>query len=252
MYPFLSELSAKSRRRHLLLPQRRPAQSAVRDRLRPPAAQDMARFLGDFAERRPHQHRRWLLRQHPGAHRRHRPGARRPAAPPARHQARGRRMSSSGDSSPRRPKAPPSLRLAALHPAARRLHHARRAHQRRRLPQVRQAHQGRQVRGSRLRRAPAGRKRRQRHRHLHGRRHDRRRRRHELATSSSSLSEPEVAKVPFMVDSSKWEVIEAGLKCLQGKGNRQLHLAQRRRRQVPPERPHRPQVWRRRRRHGLR
>src|ERR1022692_4474446 len=31
-------------------------------------------------------------------------------------------------------------------------------------------------------------------------------------------SEPEVAKVPFMVDSSKWEVIEAGLKCLHGKG----------------------------------
>ena len=31
-------------------------------------------------------------------------------------------------------------------------------------------------------------------------------------------SEPEVAKVPIMVDSSKWEVIEAGLKCLQGKG----------------------------------
>ena len=31
-------------------------------------------------------------------------------------------------------------------------------------------------------------------------------------------SEPEVAKVPFMVDSSKWEVIEAGLKWLQGKG----------------------------------
>jgi len=31
-------------------------------------------------------------------------------------------------------------------------------------------------------------------------------------------SEPEVAKVPFMVDSSKWEVIEAGLKGMQGKG----------------------------------
>jgi len=31
-------------------------------------------------------------------------------------------------------------------------------------------------------------------------------------------TEPEVAKVPFMVDSSKWEVIEAGLRCLQGKG----------------------------------
>jgi len=31
-------------------------------------------------------------------------------------------------------------------------------------------------------------------------------------------SEPEVAKVPFMVDSSNWKVIEAGLKCIQGKG----------------------------------
>ncbi|MGA7523505.1 MAG: methionine synthase [Acidobacteriaceae bacterium] len=31
-------------------------------------------------------------------------------------------------------------------------------------------------------------------------------------------SEPEVAAVPFMIDSSKWEVIEAGLKCMQGKG----------------------------------
>jgi 5-methyltetrahydrofolate--homocysteine methyltransferase len=31
-------------------------------------------------------------------------------------------------------------------------------------------------------------------------------------------SEPEVAKVPFMIDSSNWEVIEAGLKCIQGKG----------------------------------
>jgi 5-methyltetrahydrofolate--homocysteine methyltransferase len=31
-------------------------------------------------------------------------------------------------------------------------------------------------------------------------------------------SEPEVAKVPFMIDSSKWEVVVAGLKQLQGKG----------------------------------
>lgn len=30
-------------------------------------------------------------------------------------------------------------------------------------------------------------------------------------------SEPEIAKVPLMIDSSKWEVIEAGLKCIQGK-----------------------------------
>ncbi len=31
------------------------------------------------------------------------------------------------------------------------------------------------------------------------------------------MAEPEIARVPVMVDSSKWEVIEAGLKCLQGK-----------------------------------
>ena len=31
-------------------------------------------------------------------------------------------------------------------------------------------------------------------------------------------AEPDIAKVPIMVDSSRWEVIEAGLKCLQGKG----------------------------------
>ncbi|MEI7731195.1 MAG: methionine synthase [Verrucomicrobiota bacterium] len=32
------------------------------------------------------------------------------------------------------------------------------------------------------------------------------------------VSEPEIARVPIMIDSSKWSVIEAGLKCLQGKG----------------------------------
>jgi 5-methyltetrahydrofolate--homocysteine methyltransferase len=31
-------------------------------------------------------------------------------------------------------------------------------------------------------------------------------------------SEPEIARVPIMVDSSKWSVIEAGLQCVQGKG----------------------------------
>ncbi|TYK40615.1 methionine synthase [Bacteroides pyogenes] len=31
------------------------------------------------------------------------------------------------------------------------------------------------------------------------------------------MSEPEISRVPVMIDSSKWEVIEAGLKCLQGK-----------------------------------
>ena len=32
------------------------------------------------------------------------------------------------------------------------------------------------------------------------------------------VSEPEIARLPFMIDSSKWTVIEKGLKCLQGKG----------------------------------
>ena len=31
-------------------------------------------------------------------------------------------------------------------------------------------------------------------------------------------AEPDIARVPVMIDSSKWEVIEAGLKCIQGKG----------------------------------
>ncbi len=31
------------------------------------------------------------------------------------------------------------------------------------------------------------------------------------------MAEPDIARVPFMIDSSKWEVIESGLKCVQGK-----------------------------------
>src|SRR5712692_2236182 len=31
-------------------------------------------------------------------------------------------------------------------------------------------------------------------------------------------TEPEIARIPIMVDSSKWSVLEAGLKCMQGKG----------------------------------
>ncbi|WP_442497648.1 methionine synthase [Methylobacter sp. sgz302048] len=31
-------------------------------------------------------------------------------------------------------------------------------------------------------------------------------------------SEPDIARVPIMLDSSKWEILEAGLKCIQGKG----------------------------------
>ncbi len=42
--------------------------------------------------------------------------------------------------------------------------------------------------------------------------------REEMATFLNLvMSEPDIARVPVMIDSSKWEVIEAGLKCLQGK-----------------------------------
>ena len=65
-------------------------------------------------------------------------------------------------------------------------------------------------------------------------------------------SEPEVAKVPFMVDSSKWEVIEAGLKCLQGKGIVNSISLKEGEGEVPSERRSSPQIRCRRRRHGLR
>ena len=32
-----------------------------------------------------------------------------------------------------------------------------------------------------------------------------------------AATEPEIAKVPFMIDSSKWSIIESSLKCVQGK-----------------------------------
>ena len=32
-----------------------------------------------------------------------------------------------------------------------------------------------------------------------------------------AATEPDIAKVPFMIDSSNWDVIEAGLKHIQGK-----------------------------------
>ena len=31
-------------------------------------------------------------------------------------------------------------------------------------------------------------------------------------------AEPDISRVPVMIDSSKWSIIEAGLKCIQGKG----------------------------------
>ena len=39
----------------------------------------------------------------------------------------------------------------------------------------------------------------------------------EMTTPQSDCFQAEVARVPVMIDSSKWDVIVAGLKCLQGK-----------------------------------
>ena len=45
-------------------------------------------------------------------------------------------------------------------------------------------------------------------------------------------SEPDICRVPIMIDSSKWAVIEAGLKCMQGKGVVNSHQPERRRRKI--------------------
>ena len=47
-------------------------------------------------------------------------------------------------------------------------------------------------------------------------------------------SEPDISKVPVMVDSSKWSVIEAGLKCTAGQVHCQFHFPQRGRRSLSP------------------
>ena len=49
--------------------------------------------------------------------------------------------------------------------------------------------------------------------------------------------EPEIARVPIMIDSSKWEVIEAGLQVRAGQGHRQLDLDEGRRGRRSATRP---------------
>ena len=65
--------------------------------------------------------------------------------------------------------------------------------------------------------AAAGGERRADHRRQHGR-SDARLRSGDDALLNLIGSEPDIARVPVMIDSSKWSVIEAGLKCVQGKG----------------------------------
>ncbi len=65
-------------------------------------------------------------------------------------------------------------------------------------------------------------------------------------------SEPDIARVPVMIDSSKWPVIEAGLEVRPGQGGRQFHQPQGRRGEIPAAGPPGPPLRRGRRGHGLR
>ena len=88
-------------------------------------------------------------------------------------------------------------------------------------------------------------------RRQHGRRHARFR-----AGDDEFLNyiatEPEIARVPFMVDSSKWSVIEAGLKCVQGKPVVNSISLKEGEADFLQKAAHRPALRRRRRRHGVR
>ena len=65
-------------------------------------------------------------------------------------------------------------------------------------------------------------------------------------------SEPDIARVPIVVDSSRWSVIEAGLKCLQGKGIVNSISLKEGEDVFPRAGPQDPPLRRRRDRHGLR
>ena len=65
-------------------------------------------------------------------------------------------------------------------------------------------------------------------------------------------TEPEIARIPIMVDSSKWTVIEAGLKCLQGKGIVNSISLKEGEARLPREGAEDPALRRGRRRHGVR
>jgi hypothetical protein len=65
-------------------------------------------------------------------------------------------------------------------------------------------------------------------------------------------AEPDIARVPVMVDSSKFNVIEAGLKCVQGKPVVNSISMKEGRGEIHPRGPDRAPPWRRRRGDGVR
>ncbi|WEK42309.1 MAG: dihydropteroate synthase [Candidatus Sphingomonas colombiensis] len=65
-------------------------------------------------------------------------------------------------------------------------------------------------------------------------------------------AEPDIARVPIMIDSSKWDVIEAGLKCVSGKPIVNSISHEGGRGAVPRRRAQMHGLWRGRGRHGVR
>ena len=65
-------------------------------------------------------------------------------------------------------------------------------------------------------------------------------------------SEPDIARVPIMLDSSKWDVIEAGLKCAQGKSIvNSIFMKEDEEGCISSPRPAFPCLWRGGRGHGI-
>ena len=201
-------------RRHLLLPQCRPAKPSLRDRIRSGPERHGA-FPRWLCKGRPHQHRRRLLWQHARAHRGHREGARRTGSAQTRTD-RGRSVSGTESKAPETK----PLRLSGSQPFTQQAGVYIMIGERTNVagsPKF-----AKLVKEGKFEEAVSV-------------------ARQQVENGANVIdicmdegmidgvaamtrylqllaSEPEVAKVPFMVDSSKWEVIEAGLKCLQGKG----------------------------------
>ena len=182
-------------------------------------------MLARIRRSRPAQPRRRLLRHHAGAHPRDRRCGRRTcrrANPRPQHDA-------------------PHTRLSGLEPlrhhARKQLRQRRRTHQCHRLGAVQEADPGRPLRRGAGRRPPAGGERRADASTSTWTRACSTPRRRWSRFLNLIAAEPDIARVPVMIDSSKWSVIEAGLKCLQGKGDRQLDLDEGRRSRPSCSRP---------------
>ena len=173
--------------------------------------EDMAGDAGRVRPRRPAEPGRRLLRHHAGAHPRDRRGRARRAAARAAAAARTRHE-----------RLPRQTRLTGLEPLqitpGNQLRQRRRAHQRHRLGAVQEADPGGPLRrGASWSRASRSRAARRSSTSTWTRACSTPKRRWSRSCNLIA-AEPDIARVPVMVDSSKWSVIEAGLKCVQGKG----------------------------------